>query len=41
MTLAEIFKDTNYKLTQFNLVEIQNVENNIIARPDKKGQPIP
>jgi len=41
MTLAEILKDTNYKLTQFNMVEIQNVENNIIARPDKKGQPIP
>jgi len=24
MTLAEILKDTNYKLTQFNMVEIQH-----------------
>jgi len=27
MTLAEILKDSSYKLTQFNLVEIDNLEN--------------
>lgn len=29
MKLAEIFKDSNYKFTQFNLVEIQSLENRI------------
>jgi hypothetical protein len=29
MTLAEILRDSDYKLTQFNLVEIQNLEKRI------------
>ena len=29
MKLAEILKDSNYKLTQFNLVEIQNIKKSI------------
>jgi len=32
MTIAEILKDSNYKLTQFNLVEIQNLENKITIK---------
>ncbi len=32
MTLAEILKDSYYKLTQFNLVEINNLEKRIIKR---------
>jgi type I restriction enzyme M protein len=32
MTIAEILKDSNYKLTQFNLVEIQNLENRITIK---------
>ena len=32
MTIAEILKDSNYKLTQFNLVEIQNLENRITTK---------
>lgn len=32
MTLAEILKDSNYKLTQFNLVEIQNLEKRITLK---------
>lgn len=34
MTLAEILKDSYYKLTQFNLVEIDNLEKRIIKRTD-------
>ncbi len=41
MTLAEILKDSNYKLTQFNLIEIQNLENRIELKKDKKGNDIP
>ena len=40
MTLAEILKDSNYKLTQFNLVEIQNLEKNIIIK-DVRGKETP
>ena len=32
MTLAEILKDTNYKLTQFSLDKIKTLEDNIITR---------
>jgi len=41
MTLVEILKDSNYKLTQFNLVEIQNLEKRIDLLKDKKGNEIP
>ncbi|HSH52791.1 MAG TPA: type I restriction enzyme HsdR N-terminal domain-containing protein, partial [Bacteroidales bacterium] len=41
MTLAEILRDSDYKLTQFNLVEIQNLENRIVVTKDKKGNEIP
>ena len=29
MILSEILRDSNYKITQFNLVEIQNIEKRI------------
>jgi type I restriction enzyme M protein len=41
MTLAEILKDSNYKLTQFNLVEISNIEKRIEIKTDKKGNKVP
>ncbi len=41
MTLAEILKDSSYKLTQFNLVEIDNLEKRIIKRADSKGNTVP
>lgn len=41
MTLAEILRDSDYKLTQFNLVEIQNLENRIEVTKDKQGNEIP
>lgn len=40
MTIAEILKDLNYKLTQFNLVEIQNLENKITTK-EVRGNLIP
>ncbi len=40
MTIAEILKDSNYKLTQFNLVEIQNLEDRITTKV-VKGNVIP
>lgn len=40
MKLAEILKDSNYKLTQFNLVEIQNLENHIFLK-EVRGKNIP
>jgi len=40
MTLAEILKDSNYKLTQFNLVEIHNLEERIIIK-DVRGNETP
>lgn len=36
MKLVEILKDSNYKLTQFNLVEIQNLENRIFLKEVRK-----
>ena len=41
MTLAEILKDSNYKLTQFNLVEIHNIEERIFTKQDAKGNYVP
>ncbi len=40
MTIAEILKDSNYKLTQFNLVEIQNLENRITVK-EVRGKETP
>lgn len=40
MTIAEILKDSNYKLTQFNLVEIQNLENRITVK-EVRGKEAP
>lgn len=41
MTISEILNDSNYKITQFDLVQIQDFEKRIVVRPDKKGAPIP
>ncbi len=41
MTLIEILKDSNYKLTQFNLVEIHNIEQRIFTKQDSKGNDVP
>ncbi|NDP22708.1 MAG: N-6 DNA methylase [Paludibacter sp.] len=41
MTLSEILKDSNFKLTQFSLPEQLKLEQRIIARIDTKGNPIP
>ncbi len=38
MTLAEILRDSDYKLTQFNLVEIHNLESRIEIKTDAKGK---
>lgn len=31
MTIAEILKDSNYKITHFNLIEIQGFEKGIMV----------
>lgn len=41
MTLSEILRDSNYRLTQFNLSEQQELEQRIILRTDSKGNQIP
>ncbi len=41
MTLAEILKDSNYKLTQFTLTEQQKLEQRIKERTDSKGNSVP
>lgn len=41
MTLAEILKDSYYKLTQFNIPEQQKLEQRIIERIDSKGIAVP
>ena len=41
ITLAEILRDSSYKLTQFTLIEILNLEKRIIERNDIKGNRIP
>ena len=40
MTLAEILRDSKYKLTQFNLVEIKNLEERIIIK-EVRGKDTP
>jgi type I restriction enzyme M protein len=41
MTLAEILKDSNYKLTQFSLPEQQKLEQRIKEKTDSKGNFVP
>lgn len=41
ITLAEILRDSSYKLTQFTLVEILNLEKRITLRVDSKGNSVP
>ena len=41
MTLAEILRDSNYKITQFDLVQVQGFEKRIVTRIDKNGNQIP
>lgn len=41
MTIAEILRDSNYKITQFDLVRISDFEKRIVTRADKKGNPVP
>lgn len=41
MTLSEILKDSNYKLTQFNLPEQQKLEQRIKIKTDTKRNQIP
>jgi len=41
MTLSEILRDSNYRLTQFNIVEIHNLEKKIKLKTDKNGKEIP
>lgn len=41
MTLSEILKDSNYKLTQFSLPEQQKLEQRIKTKTDTKGNEIP
>jgi type I restriction enzyme M protein len=41
MTLAEILKDSDYRQSQFNLVQIHEFEQKIIVRNDKSGKPVP
>jgi type I restriction enzyme M protein len=41
MTLSEILKDSNYKLTQFSIPEQQKLEQRIKIKPDSKGNQIP
>ncbi len=41
MTLSEILKDSNYKLSQFSLPEQQKLELRITLKTDKKGNEVP
>lgn len=38
--ISQILKDSNYKLTQFNQTQIDELENRIITSQDKKGKDI-
>lgn len=40
MTLTEILKDSNYKLTQFSIPEQHKLEQRITERNDSKGKPV-
>ena len=39
MTLADILKDSNYKLTQFSPEQISRLQESIIEK-DNKGKPV-
>lgn len=39
ITLAEILKDSDYKLTRFNIAEQQKLEKSIAERTDSKEKP--
>jgi len=41
MTLSEILRDSNYKLTQFSIDDHQALEQRIILRTDSKGNAVP
>jgi type I restriction enzyme M protein len=41
MNLSDILKDSNYKLSQFDLAEIRKFEKEIVSKTDKKGSEIP
>ncbi|MDR2789620.1 MAG: N-6 DNA methylase [Campylobacteraceae bacterium] len=41
MTLSDILKDSEYKLTQFDIARIKELEQKIAARKDKDGKEIP
>ncbi|MDR2835684.1 MAG: type I restriction enzyme HsdR N-terminal domain-containing protein, partial [Bacteroidales bacterium] len=41
MTLAEILKDSDYKQSRFDIVQIHQFEQKIITRTDKNGNNIP
>ena len=38
MNLADILKNSNYKLSQFRSAEIEQLEQNIILKTTKKGE---
>jgi type I restriction enzyme M protein len=38
MNLADILKDSNYKLSQFTITEIEQLEQSIILKPSKNGE---
>ena len=40
MTIQQILKDSNYKLTEFSQKAIDNLESQIITSQDKKGKNI-
>ncbi|MDR1380549.1 MAG: type I restriction enzyme HsdR N-terminal domain-containing protein, partial [Tannerella sp.] len=41
MTLAEILKDSDYRQSQFNIIQVHEFEQKIIVRNDKNGNPVP
>ncbi|HNW55320.1 MAG TPA: SAM-dependent methyltransferase, partial [Bacteroidales bacterium] len=41
MTLSEILRDSNYKLTQFGIADQQALEQRINTRTDSKGNAVP
>ena len=38
MKLADILKDSNYKLSQFTTTEIEQLEQSITLKPSKSGE---
>jgi type I restriction enzyme M protein len=41
MQLSEILKDSNYKQSQFDLIQIAEFESRIVVKADKNGKEIP